>query len=233
MMETTLNEDDRILILASHPHDIMCQHAETEVREIGAALRSQHSSRRLVLEYRTASRPRDMHRALLEFQPTIVHLCGDARHADPGSPDTLASGLVMEDDRGRSFTVHAKPLAELFALFAREVRCVLLNHCASQELIDAMAAHLDYVIGATTESAADAAVEFAVPFYRALTAGRSIPFAHQFGCVAMKMAHYSELDLPVLVGQKVEESLHDPRRHHMSPATGPEPASHPPPGICH
>ena len=48
-----------------------------------------------------------------------------------------------------------------------------------------------------------AAIEFAVGFYDALGAGRTVEFAHKLGCSAIRMAGIAENLTPVLI-QKPE-----------------------------
>ena len=92
-----------------------------------------------------------------------------------------------------------------FALFAdseefpNPLQCVLLNGCYSQPQAEAIASHVPYVIGMARAIKDSAAIEFAVGFYDALGAGRSVESAFKFGCSAMQIAGLNEHSIPVLI----------------------------------
>jgi nucleoside phosphorylase len=88
-------------------------------------------------------------------------------------------------------------LAGLFELFT-EVECVVLNACYSESQAEAIAQHVDYVIGISREIKDEAATIFAVSFYDAIGAGKSIEFAYRLGCNAIQFAGISEGFTPVL-----------------------------------
>lgn len=91
------------------------------------------------LKHRWATRPGDIHRAILDERPNIVHFCGD------GAGD---EGLVLEDEAGQEKRVTATALAGLFKLFSAEVDCVLLNACYSKVQAEAISEHIPFVIRA-------------------------------------------------------------------------------------
>lgn len=68
-------------------------------------------------------RPRDIQRALLDAPPAIVHFAGHG---------TGEEGLIFEDEAGNPKLIDGAVLAGLFALFAEEIRCVVLNGCYSE-----------------------------------------------------------------------------------------------------
>jgi hypothetical protein len=74
-------------------------------------------------------------------------------------------------------------LAAMFELFAQHVNCVVLNACHSEIQAQAIAQHIPYVIGMNDATGDKAAISFAVGFYTALAANRSIEDAYKFGCV--------------------------------------------------
>ena len=130
-----------------------------------------------------AVRVRDVYRALLDFNPQIVHFSGHGAGDD---------GLALEDEIGQVQFVNAAALTGLFELFANQVDCVLLNACYSEVQAEAIVKHIPYVIGMSKAIGDKAAIEFAVGFYDALGAGKSVEFAYELGCSAIQLAGIPE-----------------------------------------
>ena len=201
----------KILILAANPQSTPRLRLDEELRDIEAGLRRSQQRDQFTLTQRLAVRPRDIQRAMLEETPQIVHFTGHGEGE---------AGLVFEDETGQAQRVSGEALAELFALFADPaefpdpVYCVVLNGCYSQVQAEAIAEHVPYVVGMTQTVGDRAAIEFAVGFYDALGAGRSVEFAFKLGCAAISLAGKSEQSTPVLI-------------HHQSPIppTPPTPPS--------
>ena len=179
----------KILLLAANPKGTTRLRLDEEVREIDAGLqRAQHRDH-FILEQKWAVRPRDIQRAILDTNPSIVHFFGH------GTGD---EGLVFEDEAGIAKLVDGEALAGLFELFAEQVECVVLNSCYSEVQAEAIARHVNYVIGMSKAISDRAGIEFAVGFYDALGAGRPVEFAHKFGCAAIRLAGIPEHLTPVL-----------------------------------
>ena len=95
-------------------------------------------------------RPDDLRRALLDFNPEIVHFCGHGLGDD---------GLVLENDPGLAQLVPTEALANLFKRFAtRGLECVVLNACYSEIQAKEIAEHIDYVVGMSSGIGDDAAI---------------------------------------------------------------------------
>ena len=207
----------KILILAANPKGTSPLRLDEEVREIEAGLQRAKHRDQFILEQKWAVRPRDIQRALLDINPQIVHFSGHGaksqnkglengseRKLVPVSEDyTESEGLVFEDETGQPQLVDGEALAGLFELFAEQVECVVLNGCYSQIQAKAIAQHIPSVIGMSQTIGDRAAIEFAVGFYDALGAGRSVKFAHKLGCSAIRMAGIADNLTPVLI-QKPE-----------------------------
>nr|WP_322666293.1 CHAT domain-containing protein [Dendronalium sp. ChiSLP03b]MDZ8209037.1 CHAT domain-containing protein [Dendronalium sp. ChiSLP03b] len=178
-----------ILILAANPQSIKPLRLDEEVREIDAGLQRAKQRDRFVLEQKWAVRPRDIQRAMLDINPQIVHFSGH------GTGD---EGLVFEDETGQAKLVDGEALAGLFDLFADRVECVVLNGCYSKVQAEAIAQHINYVIGMKKAIGDRSAIEFAVGFYDALGAGKSVEFAYKFGCAAIRLAGVPEQLTPIL-----------------------------------
>ncbi|MDZ8023387.1 MAG: CHAT domain-containing protein [Nostoc sp. DedQUE11] len=178
-----------ILFLAANPKETSQLRLQKEVREIDAGLQRSKLRDRFLLEQRWAVRSRDVQRAMLDFNPQIVHFSGYGGGEE---------GLVLEDETGNIKFVDKDALAGLFELFSEQVECVILNACYSKIQAKAISCHVPYVIGMDKAIGNNAAIEFAVGFYDALGAGKPIEFAYKFGCSSIRMAGIEEHLTPIL-----------------------------------
>lgn len=197
----------KILILAANPKQTSRLRLDEEVRDIKEGLRLSQQRDKFILQQEWAVRPRDVRRAVLDFRPNIIHFSGH------GSGTT---GLSFEDEIGKEKLVTAEALAGLFGQFAKQVECVVLNACYSEEQALAIAQHIDYVIGMNAAIGDKAALEFAVGFYDALVAYdprydtySRIEFAFNIACNAIQFAGVSGISIPIMKKKphlgKVEE----------------------------
>lgn len=186
----------KILILAANPKNTAPLRLDEELREIDAGLRRAKQRDQFELVQKLAVRTRDIQRAMLDETPQIVHFSGHGEGTE---------GLVFENEQGEAALVTGAALAGLFELFAdpdeflQPIQCVVLNGCYSQVQAEAIAAHVPYVIGMARAIGDRAAIEFAVGFYDALGAGRSVKSAFKFGCSAIRLAGIAEHLTPILV----------------------------------
>ena len=188
----------KILVLAANPKTTSRLRLDEELRDIEAGLRRAQHRDEFAFAQRLAVGPRDIQRAMLEETPQIVHFSG---HGDG------AEGLVFEDDAGQAQRVSGEALAGLFALFAdptepNPIHCVVLNGCYSAIQAEAIAEQVPYVVGMTQAIGDRAAIDFAVGFYDALGAGRSVEFAYKLGCAAIDLAGKPESATPILIHKK-------------------------------
>ncbi|MDF5729240.1 MAG: CHAT domain-containing protein [Rhizonema sp. PD38] len=178
-----------ILILASSPVDQARLRLLEEIREVSEGLRRSQKRDQFRLETRFAVRTDDLHQALLDTAPQIVHFCGH------GSGD---EGLVIEDEDGKSKLVSTEALTSLFEQCTEHVECVLLNACSSKVQAEKIVQHIDYVIGMSCAFGDTAAIKFAKRFYDALGAGKSIEDAYKSGRVAIQLENIPEHLTPKL-----------------------------------
>jgi hypothetical protein len=198
-----------ILILAANPKGTPPLRLDQEVRDIGEGLQRAKHRDEFILEQKLAVRPRDIQRAMLDISPSIVHFSGH------GTGD---EGLVFEDETGSSKLVDGEALAGLFELFAEQLDCVVLNGCYSEVQAEAIAQHVNYVIGMKKAIGDKAAIEFAVGFYDALGAGRTVEFAYKLGCAAIRLAGIPEQLTPVLKKKpNIEEKENLPQKQPSVP----------------
>lgn len=177
-----------ILILAANPKDTPLLRLDREVREINLGLQRSEKRAEFTLHQQLATRPIDARRAMLDHKPNIVHFCGHGQ----------VEGIAFEDELGYEKLISAKVLSEFFELFADKVQCVLLNACYSEVQAHAIAEHINYVIGMKKGIEDSIAIEFAVAFYDAIGAGKSVEFAYKLACNAIRWAGIPENLVPVL-----------------------------------
>jgi len=176
-----MNEDiRRILLLAANPKNTHPLRLDKEVKAIESGLMLAKERELFIFKHKWAVDPTDVQRALLEFEPHIVHFSG---HGDG------IEGLVFESNEGDyGQLVSTDALAGLFELFADQVECVILNACYSEIQAEAINRHIRYVIGMNQSIGDKAAISFSVGFYDALGAGRPIEFAYRLGCNAIQLS---------------------------------------------
>lgn len=178
-----------ILFLAANPLDTDRLRLDVEVREIDNGLRGAKQREKFVLQQKWALRTEDLRRAMLDFEPEIVHFSGHGAGI---------SGIILEDSSGDPKLVSAEALQDFFGIFPN-VRCVLLNACYSEIQAKAIAESVEIVIGIPHQINDIAAREFSLGFYDALGAGKTFEFAYKLGCNAIKMLGKQEHLLPVLI----------------------------------
>lgn len=176
-----------ILLLAANPKETKSLRLQEEEREIREKLRLAGYGK-TPINSTGATRSRDIQQAMLDFKPQIVHFSGHG---------AAQEGLVFEDAAGQEKLVSSVALANLFRLFNR-VECVVLNACYSKFQAEAIARHIEYVIGMSQGIGDKAAIEFSVGFYSALGTGESIEFAYELGCNAIQLEGLPEELTPVL-----------------------------------
>jgi hypothetical protein len=186
----------RILILTANPKNTDQLRLTEEVRNIEAGLKQAKKREQFEIISKWAVRPEDLYRALLDYEPQIVHFSGHGAGNQ---------GLVLEDDSGKLQLVSTESLARLFKLFKNKIECVFLNACYSEMQAEAIYQHINCVVGMNQAIGDRAAIKFAVGFYDALGAGRSFEDAYEIGCTAIDLEGIPESSTPVLkVRPKVE-----------------------------
>lgn len=192
----------KILILSANPKNTDPLRLEEEKREIKAALRRSRSREQFEIVTEGALRVEDLYRALLDHEPQILHFSGHGGGSD---------GLVLENNLGKMQFVSTDALAKLFELFQKKIECVFLNACYSEVQAEAIHQHINYVVGMNQPIGDRAAIKFAIGFYDALGAGRSIEEAFAIGCTAVDLSGIPESMTPVL---KAREGAIDSSSEH-------------------
>ncbi len=159
-----------ILYLTAGPKDMELLRSNEEMRKVKELLQRGRHRDRFRLEFCPAVRLEDIGQALADYEPQIVHFSGH------GSRE---GGVYVEDETGYSELVTPDGL---FGEYKHSIRCVIVNACHSMLLAEAMAEHIDYVVGMRSEIGDEAAILFSVGFYQGLFAGRPVPEAYRLGC---------------------------------------------------
>jgi hypothetical protein len=186
-----------ILFLAADPTDATRLRLGEELREIQEKLQLAKLRERFALHQRMSARPADISQALLDLAPSIVHFSGHG---------TAGGALCFENQIGETHPIPPDALAALFEQFADQVDCVLLNACYSESQAKAIAEQIDYVIGMNQPISDKAAIAFAIGFYQALGAGRTITDAYKLGCVQIILQGFPEGRTPVLISKRAAQS---------------------------
>jgi tetratricopeptide (TPR) repeat protein len=189
-----ISERSSILFLAADPTDASRLRLGEEFREIQEKLKLARLRDDFKLELPQLSvRPPDISQAMLDIEPQIVHFSG---HGTP------KGALCFEDQVGQTLPIQPDAIAALFEQFANQVNCVVLNACYSEIQANAIVKHIDYVIGMNQAIGDKAAIAFAIGFYQALGAGRTIEDAYKLGCVQIQLQGIPEHLTPVLLKRK-------------------------------
>jgi len=206
----------KILILAANPKNTVRLRLDQEVRDIEEGLQLAAQRDKFTLQQKWAVRSQDIRRAVLDFRPNIIHFSGHGSETE---------GLSFEDEVGKEKFVTAEALAEFFKLFANDVECVLLNACYSEVQANAIAQHIDYVIGMNQAIADKAALEFAVGFYDALArynpqsdGDSAIEFAFNVARSSILLAGVSGASIPVLINNPNRKPKDTTNLRRMNPA---------------
>lgn len=183
----------KILFLSSNPKDISRIRLDEELREVDERIQLGKFRDRFELIPQLAVRPRDIGRALMRYQPHVLHFSGH------GSP---TEGIVLEDDEGKTKLVSAEALAKLLAVIKDNLRVVVLNACYSGLQADGIIKAIDCVIGMQKAIGDHSAIVFSAAFYEALAHGRSVQEAFDLGVVGLMMEGIPEETTPALLVKK-------------------------------
>ncbi|MCC5634775.1 CHAT domain-containing protein [Nostoc sp. CHAB 5844] len=182
-----------ILFLAASPKDTPPVGLAKEVNAIQEELQKSEHRNKFDLQQNLAVQVSDIRPQMLKIKPQIVHFSGH------GAGD---EGLIFFDDKtNQSKTVDAQALAGLFKLF-QSVECVVLNGCYSKIQAEAIAQHVNYVIGMEYAISDEAAIKFARGFYSALGSGESFEAAFEHGRSEIQMADLGEHLTPRLINKR-------------------------------
>lgn len=180
----------KILFLSAEPTDLARLRLGEEFREVQERLQLARLRNQFQLYQRFSTRVEDITQALLDVQPQIVHFSGHG---------TMKGAIFVEDKNGSTHPISSKALVELFKIFNKNVKCVILNACYSEIQAKAISNHIKFVIGMKSSIIDSAAIAFTVGFYQALGAGLSYESAFELGCVQISLRNIPNHLIPVLI----------------------------------
>jgi hypothetical protein len=169
-----------VLFMGANPRKTTQLRLGEEVKTIKKRLKEAALRDKFELEQEHAVEWPDVSGHLLAYEPHIVHFGG---HGDGGGE------LVFEDSAGQPWAVPVDALGETFRIAKRniQIHCVVLNACWSKLQAEAIAGHIDVVVGMTRRVPDDAAIRFAGGFYRGLGFGLPVQDAFDMGKVEMSV----------------------------------------------
>lgn len=183
-------EKIRILFLGANPQDSTRLRLDAEVREIDRSLTSADLGARFELHQKWAVRPSELQMHLLRHRPHLLHFSGHG---------SKSNAIYLEGEDGRSRPVEGMRLARLLAQFNKNLRCVVLNACYSEEQAKAIAEHVDCVVGMSTAVLDQAAIRFAATFYQSLAFGSSVHDAFEMCCADIELGELGQDSVPQLL----------------------------------
>jgi hypothetical protein len=178
----------KILFLGVNPPDTDRLRIDEEQRSIDESIRQSQHRDIIEIEHHHAVRVSDLQSLLLRHTPDIVHFSGHGNKRRE---------LILEDQFGNSQTVSTRALSKLFSMFPN-IMCVVLNACYSNEQAEAIAQHIDYVVGMSEAIDDVSAISFAKSFYQAIGYGKDIKTAFNLGRIQIDLANLDEQDVPQL-----------------------------------
>jgi hypothetical protein len=158
-------EKTRILLLSANPWTTCRILVDEEGREIFERLREGPYRDCFELHNHAAIRPIDLQKLLLMYKPHIVHFSGHG---------SKKHKIILGSTHGRGKTVDQQGLADVFALYNKHLRLVVLNACFTKAQAHSLSEVVNYSIGTGRGIGDKVGVAFAGAFYRALGFGKSV-----------------------------------------------------------
>ena len=110
--------------------------------------------------------------------------------------------IVQFENVGLRYGAGAETLSDLFEKLKDDVECVVLSACHSESQAKIVSKHINYVIGMRAEVYDGTAIGFAVGFYKAIVAGKSIKDAFDFGILELRLKDDPDSHMPILYSKQ-------------------------------
>lgn len=187
----------KILFLAANPRDMDRLKLDEEVREIDQVLRRADYRDQFELVTHWAVRNNELLELLQRHKPDIVHFSGHG---------TADDQIMLVNESGTSQPISGRLLARIFSVLKGNIRCVVLNACYSPTQAEAIAEHIEVVIGMSNQIADQASYEFSGAFYQGLAYGQTAQTAFDLGAIRIEMADPNTQAEPVLFAKHADAS---------------------------
>lgn len=187
-----------ILFLAANPLGTSEAALADEAHAIQAELELAGHRDRFEFVTRWAVQPLDLLRELRKLKPTVVHFTGQRGQGTTEDSEPQQPGLFFRGPDSRPVFVSMAALEETFDAAGKSVQVVVLNACYSDPQAEALAAHVDCVVGMEGSILDDAARSFAIGFYGGLGERESLAAAYKQGRAAISLAGLPEGNRPKL-----------------------------------
>ncbi|MFO0891921.1 MAG: adenylate/guanylate cyclase domain-containing protein [Isosphaeraceae bacterium] len=197
----------KILLFAANPFGDL--NLDEEIRRIEAKL-DEGDLRRIQLVAIPATRPGDLIDKVNRHRPKVVQFSGHGVRGDAPSAsasqrptsgsnrDLHATGaddegkiLIIGED-GRPRPVGKRGLVNLFRLRSDVVKIVVLNACSTSSQAEAIAEHIDCVIGTNRDIRDEAARIFAARLYRSLASGFPVSTAFDEARIELELQGFED-----------------------------------------
>jgi tetratricopeptide (TPR) repeat protein len=208
----------KILVVAANPLGSSALKLDHEVKTIKEALKRSRNRDNFDVDYQLAATPSELSRALLDFEPHILHFSGHGA-GEKGllfvSDESMGSLYRSDSGEVRSRStdsneikfVPAQPLANLLKLCEDHLECVVLNACYSDVQGNAISANIPFTIGMRDQVADHVAIKFSQGFYDAIGAGKSYEKAFEWGKVAISFDLADEEAAKILILREKNTTL--------------------------
>ena len=186
-----------VLLACANPLGTSRLLLDSEIRTVLEAIELSQERDHIHVTPYFATTIRDLSRALMKHECTILHISGHGTN----------NGLVLADEQGGMRLVDQHILAELLQVYEASLQCVVLNACYSATQGSLLAQHVPFTVMMDGPLTDTVAIKFSEGFYDALGAGKSIEMAFRQGQLRVKF-DAPDARLPVLLKQG-ETLLHN------------------------
>lgn len=182
-------ERTKILFTSANPRDENYLRLKTEERSIEYELMKAKYRDNFELIKRRAVDIDDLQEVLLNEAPQFIHFSGHGN----------CDGIALLNNLEEAQIVQNKPLAQLFKMFATDIRCIFLNSCHSFSQSAEISKFIENVVCMNKAVPDDMAIHFAGKFYQSIGAGKDIRFSFEFAKNSIDLNDIVGSDIPVLL----------------------------------
>lgn len=187
------NEKPVILFLASNPGPQAKLQLEKEFVGIFRVLQDSGAFT-LVSEW--AITARDLQKAIFKHKPSIIHF---SSHGTDGK-ETGKPGIYLQDAEAYPHLVGAEALGNLFRIIRSrvQVELVLLNACSTRPTMEAIRAHIPYVVGMEEKIEDASAIAFSAGFYSSFAEVQDYCLAFEMAKNLIELEGLRGKDIPII-----------------------------------